>query len=67
MYADTILRIPADDGVFGVAGLCGQSQTGPAADGETGTGGDLPETELVKAEQGASEVSVSVDKEWRYK
>ena len=62
IYTDTVLRLQADDGVFGAVGLCGQSQTYQAPDGETRTGGNLPEAELVKAGEAASEVSVSVER-----
>jgi len=54
--------LPAPHGVVGAVGLCGQSQTGPATKRETGSGGDLPESESVKAGQAASEVSVSVER-----
>ena len=42
--------------------LSGQSQTGPAADATTGPRSNLPEAEFVKAEQAASDISVSVER-----
>ena len=42
--------------------LSGQSQTGPAPDAKTRPGSNLPEAESVKAEQAASDISVSVER-----
>ncbi len=40
---DSVLRQPADDGVFGAFRGDGQSQAGPAAHGENGPGGTVPQ------------------------
>ncbi len=47
--------------MFAAVELSGQSQTGQAADAKTRDRGALSEAESVKAEQTASEVSVSVE------